>query len=95
MLNTQRSLFQEAGDDRTYYVRMLRVCYTTSKTQQTTQPLLLSSKTFIPAPLAAPARRHDSIGIYESIGDTMQRAEAWLNATGIGDCIARVNRRKV
>ena len=81
-LDTQRSLFRESGDFRTYYVRMVRVCYTTSELQAASSlnPTVLTYRSFLPAQLTKGGAF--SSPKYETMSETMKRASAWLNATG-------------
>ena len=78
-------MYYELGKGITYYVRIVRLCYTRSLTQDPTtvrldMPLTLSYRTFAPCVITTGSTFTEPE--YEAQTETMKRAMAWLNATG-------------
>ena len=78
-MDTHRTMFYERGEGFTYYLRILRVTYTRSHSQES-EALLLNYKTFIPVQLTRDAAF--TTPKFESISETVARANAWLSITG-------------
>ena len=79
-LDTQRSMFREAGGYRTYYLRIVRVSYTTAAGSGVTSRPVLTYRTFSPVQLSHAGMT--SVGHFETTSETMKRALSWIAATG-------------
>ena len=73
-------MFREAGGYRTYYLRIVRVSYTTAAGSGVTSRPVLTYRTFSPVQLSHAGMT--SVGHFETTSETMKRALAWIAATG-------------
>ncbi|XP_019631216.1 PREDICTED: uncharacterized protein LOC109475120 [Branchiostoma belcheri] len=81
-IDSQRSSFVDAGNMATMYVRIMRLIFLKPLQGAVAppRPVQLSIKTFVPAQISHGGMM--SFPQFETVGQTMQRALAWLNAAG-------------
>ncbi|XP_066270908.1 uncharacterized protein [Branchiostoma lanceolatum] len=81
-IDSQKSSFVDSGNMATMYVRIMRLIFLKPLQGAVAppRPIQLSIKTFVPAQISQGGMM--SFPQFETVGQTMQRALAWLNAAG-------------